>query len=177
MEQLRYPVGRFQIPPTAVNEQDRESLIESLASLPAALRATVAGASEPALETHYRPGGWTVRQLVHHIADSHMNAYIRCKFALSEDEPVIKPYEEKIWAETAEAAALQVAPSLSILDGLHARWAAMFRALSAAQFTRAYRHPEMGLVRLDVALALYEWHGRHHLAHISRARAAVDHDS
>ena len=117
-------------------------------------------------DTPYRPEGWTVRQVIHHIADSHMNAYIRLKFALAEDEPEIKPYDENIWARTAEAATLPVGASLTLLAGLHERWAATFRAMSEADYTRAYRHPESGLTRLDVALALYEWHGRHHLAHV-----------
>ena len=168
MEHLQYPAGRFQIPPAAVNANDREQLIDGLAAFPNSLRAATIALDDRTLGTPYRPGGWTLRQVVHHIADSHMNAYIRCKFALSEQEPVIKAYDEKVWAVTAEAALLPVAPSLTLLDGLHLRWAAMFRSLSPADFARAYRHPEMGLVRLDVALALYEWHGRHHLEHIRR---------
>ena len=168
MEQLQYPVGRFEIPLAAIPAEDRERLIVSLAALPGKLREAVKGAGDEVLDTPYRPGGWTARQTVHHVADSHMNGYIRCKFALTEDAPVIKPYEEKAWAVSAEAATLAVDPTLTLLDGLHERWAAMFRSVKDADFGRLYRHPEAGAVRLDAALSLYEWHGRHHLAHVLR---------
>src|SRR5439155_19496922 len=119
------------------------------------------------LDTPYRPDGWTVRQLVHHLADSHMNMYIRLRLALTENQPTIKPYDEKLWAELRDARTLPIEPSLQLLENLHHRWVALLRALSPADISRAYFHPELGVVHLDTTLAAYAWHGRHHTAHIT----------
>ncbi len=122
------------------------------------------------LDTPYRPGGWTVRQTVHHVADSHMNSAIRMRLALTEPEPVIRPYEQKLWAELFDARSAPVEPSLDLIQGLHARWVLLLKSMSAEDFARSFRHPEIGLVRLDKNLALYAWHGKHHTAHITGLR-------
>jgi hypothetical protein len=118
------------------------------------------------LDTPYRPGGWTARLVVHHLADSHLNSFVRFRLALTEDRPTIKPYDEAAWARLGDMT-MDVAPSLAILDGLHARWVTMLRRLDESDFSRAFLHPEMGEVRLDHALALYSWHSRHHLGHLN----------
>ncbi len=130
----------------------------------------MAGLSPEQLDTPYRPGGWTVRQVVHHVPDSHINSYIRFKLALTEPEPTIKPYDEALWAELADTPATPVEVSLTLLDSLHGRWVPLLRSLSGADFARQFRHPELGMVRLDGNLALYAWHGRHHVAHITSLR-------
>jgi uncharacterized damage-inducible protein DinB len=169
-EQLRYPVGRFHHT-GATTAADRQRLTAEVATLPARLRAAVKGLSPAQLATPYRPGGWTVRQLVHHVADSHMNAYVRYKLALTEPEPTIKPYEEARWAELADVGAVEPEVSLALLDALHARWVALLERLTPDDWSRGYRHPEHGrIVPLDEALALYAWHGRHHTAHVTALR-------
>jgi uncharacterized damage-inducible protein DinB len=156
------------------NEQltpdERAQLIAQIADAPARLRAAVADLSEEQLDTPYREGGWTVRQTVHHVADSHMNGYIRAKLALTEDEPAIKTYEEAEWAKLGDTPATPITTSLALLDALHERWATLFRALTPAQFARTFRHPDWGTVSLDKQLALYAWHSRHHTAHITSLR-------
>jgi len=147
--------------------------IATLAELPAKLREAVEGLDRVQLEMPYREGGWTVRQLVHHIADSHMNNYVRIRLALTEDEPTIKPYDEAKWAELADARTAPVETSLALIECLHARWVALLEGLSEADFVRAFFHPERGKVRLDVNLALYAWHGDHHVAHITALRARM----
>ena len=134
------------------------------------MRAALAGLSDSQLDTPYRPGGWTVRQVAHHVPDSHMNSYVRFRLALTEDEPVIKPYEESRWAELPDARGMPVEPSLVLLESLHARWVPLLRSLSAAEWKRSFRHPELGPVRLENNAALYAWHGRHHVAHITALR-------
>jgi len=134
------------------------------------LRAAVAGLRPEQLDTPYRPGGWTVRQVVHHVPDSHMNSYMRFKLALTEDEPTIKPYDEKLWAELADTPATPVEVSLTLLESMHDRWVRLLRSLQDAHFERQFRHPELGVVRLDRNLALYAWHGKHHVAHITSLR-------
>jgi hypothetical protein len=169
MSDLRYPLGRYEAP-DPVTAAQRAAWIADLAAAPAALRAAVEGLSDDRLDTPYRPGGWTVRQVVHHVPDSHLNAYCRFKLALTEDAPTIKPYEEARWAELPDSAG-PVAPSLDILDGLHARWVALLRAMPEAAWSRTFVHPEHGrALRLDWTLGLYAWHGKHHTAHVTALR-------
>jgi hypothetical protein len=134
------------------------------------LRAAVAGLDAAQLDTPYRPGGWTVRQVVHHVPESHMNAYIRIKLALTENEPVIKPYDEDAWAKLPDVVPTSIETSLTLLDALHVRWVTLLRLLDDAQFARAFEHPEWGRVPIEGAVAQYAWHGKHHTAHITRLR-------
>jgi uncharacterized damage-inducible protein DinB len=167
-DDLRYPIGKFvhDEEPTA---QKRAAWTRDIADLPAALRSAVAGLDPAQLDTPYREGGWTVRQVVHHLADSHMNSFIRFKLALTESAPQIKPYDQKAWAMTADAA-LDIQSSLVLLDGLHARWAALLSSLTPEQMERTFLHPESGVQKLERALQIYAWHGRHHVAHITALR-------
>jgi DinB superfamily len=162
---LQFPIGKFHRPTTPIDAATRAAYIDDIERMPAALRATVAGLSETQLDTPYRPGGWTVRQVVHHVPDSHMNAYVRFKLAVTEDTPTIKPYKEDRWAELPDARA-PIGPSLDLLDAVHRRWVLLLRGLPAEEFRKAYNHPDMGIVALDAALALYAWHGKHHTAHV-----------
>jgi uncharacterized damage-inducible protein DinB len=166
MDDLRYPVGTFEAPALPLGETERARLIAEIAEAPARLRAAVRSLDDKRLERSYRPGGWTIRQVVHHVPDSHMNAYVRFRLALTEDEPTIKPYDEARWADLPDAATGAVDVSLALLEALHTRWVTLLRALKPGDWSRAYRHPEMGVVPLDKALALYAWHGRHHVAHV-----------
>lgn len=170
-DDLRYPVGRF-VPPASVSDADRARHIETIAALPGRMRDAVRGLDDTQLETPYRPGGWTVRQLVHHVPDSHLNAYIRFRLALTEDTPTIKPYEEARWAELPDAKSGPVAWSLDLLDAVHTRWTALLRAMQPDDFARGYHHPEQPgrTLRLSEVLASYAWHCDHHLAHITRLR-------
>ena len=170
MTDPRYPIGQFQMAHETLTADERAQLIAQLAAAPAHLRAAVAGLNDAQLDTPYRDGGWTVRQLVHHVADSHMNGYVRVKLALTEDEPVIKTYDEARWAELADTQATPVETSLNLIAALHERWAALFRALTPAERARTFRHPEWGNVSLDKQLALYAWHSRHHTAHATSLR-------
>jgi uncharacterized damage-inducible protein DinB len=165
---LRFPVGKFQQADNLTSDQRRE-FIDAIAATPARLNAAVAGLKPAQIDTPYRPGGWTVRQLAHHIADSHMNAYVRFKLALTESEPTIKPYDEKQWAELADSK-VPIEPSLSLVENLHARWVPLLRSLTPADWAKKFRHPERGTMSLDETLALYAWHGRHHVAHITSLR-------
>lgn len=165
----RYPVGKTPSPESA-DAAKIPSYIASLAALPENLRSAIDGLDDAQLDTPYREGGWTVRQLVHHIADSHMNAYCRTRLALTEDWPVIKPYDEKLWAELADARTVPAEVSLEILAPLHRRWVALLESLSTADWKRGYQHPERGRATLLQVLALYEWHSRHHVAHITELR-------
>lgn len=164
----RYPAGRFE-PPGAITPEDRERFIVDIDRLPEQLRAAVAGLDEQQLDTAYRSGGWTVRQLIHHVPESHMNCFIRFKLALTEDNPTIKPYDEAACAETADSK-MDIEPSLHLIDGLHRRWTALLRSMTESQYQRTFQHPERGLMRLDMTLALYAWHGRHHTRHITALR-------
>ncbi len=169
-DDLRYPVGSFQFD-RDVHPRTREQRIGEIAAAPARLREAVAGLTEAQLDTPYRPGGWTVRQVVHHLPDSHLNAYTRIKLALTEDEPTIKPYEEARWAELPDARTGPTEPSLALLESLHQRWLLLLRQLQPADFERRFRHPEHGRIFLvDEAVAMYAWHGRHHVAHITSLR-------
>lgn len=165
----RYPIGPF-LPPAAFTPELRREHVDQLAAVPALLRDAVGGLTEGYLEHPYREGGWTVAQVVHHVADSHINAYVRFKLAATEDTPPVKAYDEARWAELADAAAADVEVSLTLLESLHGRWVAFLRSLEPDQFGRAYDHSAMGPVTLDHALALYAWHGRHHTAHIRALR-------
>lgn len=161
---LQYPVGNFQWT-GALTGAERDALIDEIEATPARLRAAVEGLSEAQLDTPYRPGGWTVRQVVHHLADSHMNSYIRFKLALTESEPAIKGYDQDLWATLPDTKG-PVDVSLNLLDALHRRWVLLLRALSPEDFAKTLVHSEDGKVSLDRNLALYAWHGRHHTGHI-----------
>ncbi|MDQ3254540.1 MAG: putative metal-dependent hydrolase [Acidobacteriota bacterium] len=169
MEDLRYPIGRFIFDGQSSDEQ-RQRFIDEIADAPARLRAAVDGLTPEQIETPYRPGGWTVRQVVHHVADSHLNSQLRFRLALTEDEPTIKAYDETAWAELADARTGPLDVSLTMLDVLHQRWVMLLRSLQPEDFARTFRHPEQGLVTLDRTLALYAWHGRHHTAHVTHLR-------
>jgi len=173
MTDLRYPIGKYE-PITETNEAQRRALIDSLTNLPLQLRAAVKDLSPQQLDTPYRPEGWTVRQTVHHIADSHLNGYIRFKWALTEDEPRIKPYDEKLWSQLADAQTADPALSLALLDALHQRWVLLLQSLQAEDFARKLLHPEVGWMPLDTTLGLYEWHGRHHTTHITNLRRRME---
>ena len=166
----RYPVGEF-TPPVNVTPALRQRAIETIAEAPAKLRAAVKGLSDAQLDTPYREGGWTVRQVAHHVPDSHLNAYTRLKLALTEKEPTIKPYEEARWAELGDVKATPIDVSLALLDSLHDRWVRLWRLLHPEEFARTLRHPEFpNVLTVDWLLFLYAWHGRHHTAHITELR-------
>jgi uncharacterized damage-inducible protein DinB len=162
----KYPIGKFAAP-ASYTQQQMQQWIEDIKSLPGKLRMAVMSLNEKQLDTPYRPGGWTIRQTVHHVADSHMNAIIRFKLALTEDNPTIKPYEEADWAMLADSR-LALEPSLKMLEGVHLRWAALLESMSEEQWDRTFVHPESGAtIPLRRNLGLYAWHGNHHLAHIT----------
>lgn len=165
---LRYPIGRFQFP-SAVTPVQRGRWIEEIAAAPGHLRAATKGLTNPQLDTPYRPGGWTVRQVAHHVFDSHVNAYIRTKLALTEDGPTIKPYQEARWAELADYRA-PIGESLDLLDLLHRRWVRVLEAMAPDDFQRRFVHPEYpgAPMTLEWLAALYAWHGAHHVAHITQ---------
>lgn len=167
----RYPVGRFHKPQT-IDAQALEQAISTLEELPQEMRDAVAGLDDEQLDTPYRAGGWTLLQTVHHVADSHMNAYIRMKLALTEDAPIIKTYEEALWANLHDGHDAPAEWSLSLLDALHARWVMMLRSLTDAQWQRTFVHPEHGPLGLQTAVLMYDWHSRHHTAHITQLRQA-----
>jgi len=169
MEDMRFPVGKFHYDGPLTSEQQK-SFLEAIAQTPAQLRAAIKGLSDSQLDTPYRPEGWTVRQVVHHVPDSHLNAYVRFKLALTEEDPTIKPYAEDRWAELADTKATPVEVSLTLTDSLHDRWVRLLRSLAPEQWKRTFRHPEMGPMTLEKTLALYAWHGRHHVAHITELR-------
>jgi len=165
---LRYPVGKFQRVENVTDVQ-RRAFIDAIAETPARLKAAIAGLNEQQLDTPYRPGGWTVRQVIHHLPDSHMNSFVRFKLALTEEEPTIKPYDEARWAELPDAKSA-IEPSLALLESLHKRWIVLLNSLGPADWQRKFRHPERGLMTLSDNLQLYAWHGRHHVAHITALR-------
>ncbi len=169
MTDLRYPIGKFTYDGPPAPEK-RQELLQHIEQAPGRLRAAVNSLTQQQLDTPYRPDGWTVRQVVHHLPDSHLNAYIRYKLALTEEEPTIKPYAEDKWARLADTAATPVEVSLTLLDSLHDRWVRLLRSLKPEDWKRTFRHPELGVVSLERNLALYAWHGRHHVAHITSLR-------
>ncbi len=166
---LAYPIGKF-VWDGPKGAADRALRITEIASAPAALRAALAGLSDAQLDTPYRPGGWTARQVAHHVPDSHVNAYVRFKLAVTENAPTIKPYDEAAWAKLADTRTVPVETSLALLEALHARWVALLRSFDDAAWARTFRHPELGVVPLEKNLALYAWHGRHHVAHVTSLR-------
>lgn len=166
---LRYPVGKFQ-GPEKLSDAERQNAISGISEAPRQFRAAVAGLNDAQLDTPYREGGWTVRQVIHHVADSHMNAYVRTRLALTEKEPAIKPYDEKLWAELPDARSAPLPSSHALLDALHERWIHLLRSIPASDFSRGFRHPEHGLRTVDWMVGLYDWHGRHHVAHITALR-------
>lgn len=165
----RFPIGRFD-PRQEVARSERDRLIATIAELPARLRAAVEQLDETQLDTPYRDGGWSVRQLVHHVPDSHMNAYIRFRLALTEENPGIRTYRQERWAELADARTAPVAVSLALLDALHERWVILLCAMTDEDYSRTLEHPEWGRLSLWTMLLLYEWHCRHHLAHVLHLR-------
>ena len=169
MPDPRYPIGKFSYTGPLTAEQKQECL-NNIEQTPARLRTALSGLSDQQLNTPYRDGGWTLRQLAHHVPDSHMNSYVRFRLALTENEPVIKPYDEKRWAELSDARTAPIEVSLALLEALHARWAPWLSTLSEADWNRSFRHPELGPISLKNNAALYAWHGRHHIAHITSLR-------
>jgi len=170
LERLRYPVGRYVRPATALDAAMRMECINEIKELPAVMRSLVSKLDDVQLDKPYRPGGWTIRQVVHHVPDSHMNMYTRMKLAVTENAPTIKPYNEDSWAQLEDGRTAPVDISLDLLDALHRRWVVFLRSLKEADFERTYIHPEMkGPVPLYQGLALYAWHGKHHAAHIRNA--------
>jgi hypothetical protein len=169
LDDFRYPIGRFS-PPASSPPGVRAAHIHTLRMLPERLQSAVNGLNDAQLDTPYRQGGWTVRQLVHHIADSHANSYMRFKLALTEDWPTIKAYDEAAWAELADSKVLPIEVSLGFITGLHGRWVALIESLSEDDFQKGFNHPELGRQNLAKALALYDWHSRHHTAHITGLR-------
>ena len=164
-----YPIGKFEMP-KQITPARRQQAIEEIASTPAKMRAAVKGLNDAQLDTPYRAGGWTVRQLVHHVPDSHLNAYVRLKLALTEDKPTIKPYDEDAWSRLADSSSTPIEVSLSLLSNVHDRWDRIWRSLKPEQFSRTLIHPENGERNVDWLLFLYEWHGKHHAAHITELR-------
>jgi uncharacterized damage-inducible protein DinB len=166
----RYPVGKFNRPAGVLTPDERRKLVDQIAETPARMREAVAGLSDSQLDTPYRDGGWTARQVVHHVPDSHMNAYTRVKLALTEHEPTIRPYDEAAWAKLNDVRDTPIAVSLTLLETLHQRWDTILRAMTDADFERTLMHPEHGVMTLDALVAMYAWHGRHHVAHITSLR-------
>jgi DinB superfamily len=171
MTELQYPVGKFERP-SKYHPHEIEEFIAILEQLPAQMRAAVSGLTDSQLETPYRPEGWTLRQVVHHVPDSHMNSFVRFKLALTEENPTIKPYDEAAWAFLSDSS-LPVQVSLDLLEALHARWVILLRAIKLEDWKRTFNHPQNGAMTLEYALALYAWHSRHHLAHITKTRESL----
>jgi len=165
----RYPIGAFEMP-APVTRARRQQAIDELALTPAKLRAAANGLNNSQLDTPYREGGWTVRQVVHHVPDSHLNAYVRLKLALTEEKPTIKPYDQEAWANLADSKSTPIEVSLTLLSTVHDRWDRIWRSMKPEQFARVLVHPEHGECSVDWLLFLYEWHGRHHTAHITELR-------
>ena len=166
----RYPIGPFQHR-DELSGDERRAMLDHIAAAPARMREAIAGLSDAQLDTPYREGGWTVRQVVHHVPDSHLNAYCRVKLALTENEPVIRPYDESLWAKLDDSRDTPIEVSLTLLESLHARWMTLFRSMTPEDFRRTFRHPEHGGVQtLDWLVAMYSWHSRHHVGHITSLR-------
>ena len=169
MADHRYPIGPFSAPET-ISAADRKDLISELAELPERVRSAVAGLGAKQLDTPYREGGWTVRQVVHHLPDSHANSYVRFRLALTEREPTIRLYDQDGWAELADARSGEIDVSLDLLEALHRRLVALLETISDQDWNRTFVHPEIGRLTLDTNLAMYAWHGRHHVAHVTGLR-------
>jgi DinB superfamily len=170
MSELRYPTGRFEAVKRPLTPDERTELIGRIRALPAQARSALAGLTDQQLDTPYRDGGWSPRQIAHHLADSHLNAFVRMKLALTEDKPTVKPYDQAAWSEQPDVRGVPVGASLAILDGLHQRWAELLGALGADAFSRKVVHPEIGEIDLDFLLQMYGWHGRHHLTQVTELR-------
>ena len=170
MEDLRYPIGKFDRSKGPTTSDERKRLIDTIAEAPEQLKQAVTGLNGKQLDTPYRESGWTVRQVTHHLADSHMNAYVRYKLALTEDNPAIKPLLEAAWADLADSRVTPIDVSLALLENLHARWVVLLRSMKAEEWERTLTHPVAGPMSLDKMLALYAWHGAHHVAHITGLR-------
>lgn len=173
MTDLRYPIGTFDFR-TGISEDEIRDAIRDVAEMPAALRGAVSDLDASQLDTPYRPGGWTVRQVVHHLPDSHLNAYVRVRLALTEDEPTIRPYDEARWAELPDAKSGPVDMSLRLLECVHERWVALLDTTGPEEWQRTLRHPEIGVLTIGKLLAMYGWHGRHHVAHVTALRERMD---
>jgi len=165
MSDRQYPIGKFSWP-AAIGVADRTGYIDRISTAPARLRHAAEGLSTEQLDTPYREGGWTARQVIHHVPESHMNAYVRFKMALTEDRPVIKPYDEAAWAMLADVAVTPIATSLTLLEALHARWVITMRGIAEADWKRQFVHPALGPMTIESQIALYAWHGDHHVAHV-----------
>ena len=174
MEDLRYPIGKFRWP-KRITADDRQGWIAEIAAAPQKVREAIAGLDDEQLDTPYRPEGWTVRQVAHHIVDSHLNAYVRMRLALTEDNPSIRPYDEKRWAELKDAAGDPPEPSLRLLEALHERWISLSESIPETGMRRTFYHPELeAKVSIESLLAMYAWHGKHHVAHITNLRQRMD---
>ena len=169
VEDLSYPIGKFKAEPELTDAR-RIQFIDDIASAPAALQSAVNGLSKGQLDTPYRPAGWTVRQVAHHLPDSHINAYVRFRLAMTENEPTIKPYEQQLWAELSDAKTADIEMSLKLFESLHQRWVLLLRSMKPGDFQRKFVHPESGVNNLERTLQMYAWHGRHHVAHITSLR-------
>src|SRR6266568_3173470 len=172
MTDPRFPIGKFHFEGPLTADQ-RANFIVEIEQAPTALRAAVKDLSAERLETPYRDGGWTVRQVVHHLPDSHMNAYVRYKLALTEEEPTIKPYAEDRWAQLADTNSTPIEVSLALLESLHTRWVRLLRSLEPTDWKKNFRHPELGLVSLEKNLGIYAWHGKHHVAHVTELKKTM----
>jgi hypothetical protein len=170
MEDLRYPIGKFDRSKAPTSAEERKPLIDRMADMPEQLKQAVTGLTGKQLDTVYREGGWTVRQVVHHLADSHMSAYARYKLALTEDNPAVSSFKEAAWAELADSRVTPVDVSLALVENLHARWVVLLRSLKAADWERTLTHSQAGVMSLNLLLGLYAWHGAHHVAHITALR-------
>ena len=171
MSDPRYPIGRFDSVGRVLTESERATLIDAIDAHPGNMRRAVDGLDDRQLDTPYRDGGWTVRQVVHHVVDSHLNSYVRFKLAVTEENPTIITYNEKAWAELPDARSAPVDGSLAILEALHGRWVAFLRGLADEDFRRTLHHPEWGDISVDALLEIYGWHCPHHEAHVTRLRA------
>lgn len=170
MSSLQYPIGPFEAQPSPLTGAQRAELVARIRALPDRARAAVAGLSDQQLDTPYREEGWSPRQITHHLADSHMNAFVRLKLALTEDHPGIRPYDQAAWAVQADVTSVPVALSLTLLDGLHERWCALWASLDDAAFARTAHHPEIGDISVEFLLQLYAWHGDHHVTQVEELR-------
>jgi hypothetical protein len=165
VDELSYPIGKYS------GEGDLSLWVDQISAAPVQLREAVRGLSQAQLDTPYRPGGWTVRQVIHHVPDSHLNSYVRFRLALTEDQPTIKPYDEERWANLFDSRTADIETSLTLLESLHTRWVLLLRSLTPEDWKRTFRHPELGVVTLEWTAGLYAWHGRHHTAHVTSLRA------
>jgi uncharacterized damage-inducible protein DinB len=173
LEKLKYPIGRYQAEEN-IDKAAVKKFINEIELLPERLANAVKGLTLQQLQTPYRPEGWTIQQVVHHIADSHMNSYIRFKLALTEDKPLIKPYDEKLWAELPDSRVVDINVSLDLIKSLHKRWTDLLKQLTEADLNKEFLHPESGMKKLNETICHYAWHGNHHLAHITSLKERMN---